>query len=175
MLGVLGSLAFFGFMYLLWHVLRPSASQLDDAGMATGNEPEAAPLPGGHVATTQRVAVGAGWVALYHRGWRVLPIREIATAAVVPPSQLRELVLMRGWTAQGPYLALRTITGRVLRVDWHDLTPATRTALREQLPATTSLTMAADRFLSDGVLPGRWGRPWQVYGFRFGFSRSSAR
>lgn len=170
---VTGSVACLGLVVWLWYVLFPSVRQLDSRSLGQGTEAPLADAPRSWSAATDRSAVGPGWVATKgFEGWRVLDLTELCAVAVVPPSLAVEFGRVRDWRAHGPYVALRTVTGRVLRIDVHSVNDELRRQLAQQLPAGCELTSLAARYLDSGEVPGRWGRAWQIWGFRFGLPRT---
>lgn len=172
---MVGSIAFLGLVVWSWYAVFPSVRQLDPRNLGQGTEAPLAEAPRSWLAATKRCAVGSGWIAWKGLdGWRVLAVADVSGAALVPPSLALEFARVRDWRAHGPYLVLRTLTGRVLRIDVHAVNDEVRAHLAHQLPADSVHTPLARRYLDSGEVPGRWDRPWQVWGFRFGQAKPPA-
>ena len=117
---------------------------------------------------SRRFAIADGWMAEGHLAfWRVVTTSEIVAVALVNANILRRLNT-RALLAPGPLLVIRTGDGSLLKVDVKRLPEDARRKILWELPSGAEVANYADRFLRDGELPGRLGRPLRLYGFRFG-------
>jgi hypothetical protein len=138
---------------------RPEPDELDDPHFGEGELPShVASLPTKPSVQLSFVAIGWGWVARRVVRWHLSRFAELQSVAVVPP---------KGWdeekddpTRPGPLpdLAMRDFFGRCMRIEVGQMTQGARKELLAQLPMSAHVTPAAELFLEEGRLPGKWGQ-----------------
>jgi hypothetical protein len=145
---------------------------LDKRASGKGRLPPKGPLPEEPIYEAPGVAVGKGWLATgYGTRWRVLPLAQVSAVVVVRQSLVIQVMESRDWKSGAPQIVFVTASGSVLRIRVDRFIGPIRSLVANQLTRSVELTHTSQAFLSSGRLPGRWGRPYQVGGFRFGKER----